>query len=101
MPLCGLVGWAVLKCDLEWLCLSLAGGGRCLSPVLERVELEPSWCSGATSQHSYSGAVPDRSLDGRSAPELGSRAALSWLGGAHLSAVRPEVRAAAWWGPQL
>ena len=64
MPLCGLVGWAVLKCDLEWLCLSLAGGGRCLS--------------------SYSGAVPERSLDGRAAPELGSRTALSGLGGAHL-----------------
>ncbi len=52
MPQCGCFGWTVLKCDLEWLCLSLVWGGRCLSQALERVELEPSWCSGATSQRS-------------------------------------------------
>lgn len=52
MPQRGWVGWAVLKCDLEWRCLSLTWGGWCLSLALERAELEHSRCCGASSQRS-------------------------------------------------
>lgn len=83
MPQRGWVGWVVLKCDLEWRCLSLTWGGWCLSLALERAVLGMADAEGCGSAQ-LSRAVPERSLGGRAAPELGSRTALSGLGGAHL-----------------